>query len=412
MATDLSDALAVSLRPVLRAWEVWVADLLDTMPRPIDVPRAVADGPSPDRVLIVGSGPAVGWGVALHELALPGVIARALRAGTGRGAIVDVVADERWTIEDAGRALADADPATYDTVILALGTADVMTGMTSRAWRDALHHVLETWRDAAGAEGRLVITDVPRISALPALHGAVVRWADRRATEFSEIVRERIAGESGVTFVRLPESRDTAEEGRPRRTPGDYAFWGTTIATAMIDDLDRAAGATPLRTRPFEPMEAPRNELLVLSLAEHRTRLDRIVAVAAAAFRAPTALVTVLGVERQWHVARVGFPAESLSLEQSFCRRTVEHDGPLVVGDASRDARFADNPLVTGDAHVRFYAGVAIEAADGRRVGALCVLDAEPREEVTAAERALLASLARCIQRLLWEVDRAPQLAA
>ena len=49
MSTDLADAMAVSLRPVLRAWEAWAADARDSIPRPIDGPRAVADGPSPDR---------------------------------------------------------------------------------------------------------------------------------------------------------------------------------------------------------------------------------------------------------------------------------------------------------------------------------------------------------------------------
>lgn len=404
MATDMSDALAVSLRPVLRAWEAWVADLLETMPRPADLPRAIAEGPSPDRVLIVGAGPAVGWGVASHELALPGVVARALRAGTGRGAVVDVVADERWTIVDAGRALAAASLTRYDTVILALGTADVMTGMTSRVWRDALHDLIAQWRRTAGSAGRLVVTDVPRISSIPGLHGAVARWADRRAAEFSEIVRERVTSEEGVTLVRLPAVRTPADEAQRRRTPGDYALWGTTIAAAIMDDLDRAAGESPAPAR-FDPSQLRRNDLLVLSLAEHRTRLEWIATVAAAAFHAPIALVTVLGPDRQWHAARVRFSAESIPLDQSFCLYTVEYDEPLVVGDASLDPRFADNPLVTGPDHVRFYAGAAIEASDGRRIGALCVLDSEPRHDVTAAERALLASLARRVQNVIWSAE-------
>jgi hypothetical protein len=404
MATDMSDALAVSLRPVLRAWEAWVSDMLDSMPRPNDLPRAIAEGPTPDRVLIVGSGPAVGWGVASHELALPGVVARALRAGTGRGAVVDVIADERWTIEDAGRALASASLTRYDTVILALGTADVMTGMTSRAWRDALHDVLAQWRESAGSAGRLVITDVPRISSIPGLHGAVARWADRRANEFTEIVRERVGSEEGVWLVRLPRLRSGVEEAQRRRTPGDYALWGTTIAAAIMDELDRAAGGAPVASR-FDPSELRRNDLLVLSLSEHRTRLEWIAAVAAAAFRAPTALITVLGPDRQWHAARIRFSPESIPLDQSFCLYTVEHDEPLVVEDASLDPRFADNPLVTGADHVRFYAGAAIEASDGRRIGALCVIDSEPRHDVTAAERALLASLARRVQNVIWSAE-------
>lgn len=412
MATDLSDALAVSLRPVLRAWEGWVAGLLESMPRPADLPRAVAEGPSPDRVLIVGAGPAVGWGVVSHELALPGVVARALRAGTGRGAVVDVVADERWTLDDAARALDSASLTRYGTVILALGTADVMTGTTSRAWRDSLHHLLVRWRAAVGLDGRLVVTDVPRISAIPGLQGAVVRWADRRAGEFSDIVRERLTGEQGVTFVRLPPARPHDDDGMPRRTPDDYALWGTTIAAALMDELDRSAGMTASGTSRFDPSECRRNDMLFLSLAEHRTRLEWIATVAAAAFRAPVALITVLGPDRQWHAARVRFSAESIPLDQSFCLYTVEYDEPLIVEDATLDPRFADNPLVTGSDHVRFYAGAAIEASDGRRIGAICVIDTEPRHGVTAAERSLLTSLARRVQSVIWAAEGVVRSAA
>lgn len=405
MSTDLADAMAVALRPVLRAWEAWAADARDSIPRPIDGPRAVADGPSPDRVLLIGAGAAVGWGVVSHELALPGAVARALRAGTGRGAVVDVLADEGWGLSDIARELRDSSPGRYDVVVLVLGGADVLSGQTSRAWRDAIHELIEGWRATAGWATRLVVLEIPELGEIAGLHGAVLGWAERRAQELNEILRSRLATEAGVDVVRLPASpahRVAPDAGVSR---GDYALTGTVLASALMDELDRVVGVPVARRRTLGDADAARNDLLVLALAQHRARLDWIVAVAAAAFRAPTALVTVLGPDRQWHVARTGYPTDSLPIQDSFCLHAVELDEPLIVLDAQRDPRFADNPLVTGAQGVRFYAGTAIEGADGRPVGAVCIIDREPRTSVTAAERGLLVSLARRAQEVVWAAE-------
>ncbi len=405
MSTDLADAMAVSLRPVLRAWEAWAADARDSIPRPIDGPRAVADGPSPDRVLLVGAGAAVGWGVVSHELALPGAVARALRAGTGRGAVVDVLADERWGLSDIARELRDSSPGRYDVVVVVLGGVDVLSGQTSRAWRDAIHDLLEGWRSAAGWATRLVVLEIPELGEIPGLHGAVLGWAERRAQELNAILRARMATETGVDVVRLPAS--TAHGVAPDAivARGDYALTGTILASALMDELDRVVGVPVARRRALDASDAARNDLLVLALSQHRARLEWIVTVAAAAFRAPSALVTVLGPDRQWHVARTGQSTDSVPIQDSFCLYAVELDEPLIVLDAQRDPRFADNPLVTAPDGIRFYAGAAIEGADGRPVGAVCVIDREPRTSVTAAERGLLVSLARRAQEVVWAAE-------
>lgn len=405
MSTDLADAMAVSLRPVLRAWEAWAADARDSIPRPIDGPRAVADGPSPDRVLLVGAGAAVGWGVVSHELALPGAVARALRAGTGRGAVVDVLADERWGLSDIARELRDSSPGRYDVVVVVLGGVDVLSGQTSRAWRDAIHELMEGWRATAGWATRLVVLEIPEMGEIAGLHGAVLGWAERRAQELNEILGSRLETEAGVDVVRLPAS--PAHGVAPGRTVsrGDYALTGTILASALMDELDRVVGVPVARRRSLDAADAARNDLLVLTLSQHRARLEWIVAVAAAAFRAPSALVTVLGPDRQWHVARTGHPTESVPIQDSFCLYAVELDEPLIVLDAQRDPRFADNALVTAPDGIRFYAGAAIEGADGRPVGAVCVIDRDPRTTVTAAERSLLVSLARRAQEVVWAAE-------
>ncbi|GAA1684626.1 hypothetical protein GCM10009792_00600 [Microcella alkalica] len=405
MSTDLADAMAVSLRPVLRAWEAWASDARDAIPRPVDGPHAVADGPSPDRLLLVGAGGAVGWGVVSHELALPGSVARALRAGTGRGAVVDVLADERWGLSDIASALRSASPGRYDVVVVVLGAVDVLSGQTSRAWRDAIHDLLEGWRSTAGWATRLVVLQIPELGDLPGLHGAVVGWAERRANELNAILQAQLATERGIDVLRLPPAPALGLAPDAAISRGDYALTGTILAAALMDDLDRVVGVPVAQRRSLGAADAARNDLLVLALSQHRARLEWIVAVAAAAFRAPSALVTVLGPDRQWHVARTGPIAESVPIQDSFCLYAVELDEPLIVLDAQRDARFADNPLVTAPGGIRFYAGAAIEGADGRPVGAVCVIDREPRTSMTAAERGLLVSLARRAQEVVWAAE-------
>ena len=106
---------------------------------------------------------------------------------------------------------------------------------------------------------------------------------------------------------------------------------------------------------------------------------DRLVRLAAHATECPMALVTVLAGERQWFKARVGVALQETPREWAFCNAALAGGETFVVGDAAGDPRFAANPLVTGAPHIRFYAGVPLEDAQGRRFGTLCVLDREPR---------------------------------
>ncbi|HEY1227890.1 MAG TPA: GAF domain-containing protein, partial [Ramlibacter sp.] len=122
-------------------------------------------------------------------------------------------------------------------------------------------------------------------------------------------------------------------------------------------------------------------------------RFDRITRTAARLFGVPTALITLVDAERQWFKSRQGLQAESTPRRVSFCGHAVLQEGPLVVPDAKADPRFADNPLVTGEPHVRFYAGMPLHGSAGYRVGSLCVIDQVPRA-FSPEDIAALADLA------------------
>ncbi len=95
----------------------------------------------------------------------------------------------------------------------------------------------------------------------------------------------------------------------------------------------------------------------------------------------PTALISLVDDRRQWFKSRNGLALTETPRSQSFCSHALlTPDQPLIVPDATADARFADNPLVTGDSHIRFYAGVPLCSPEGQPLGTLCVLDTVPRE--------------------------------
>ena len=106
---------------------------------------------------------------------------------------------------------------------------------------------------------------------------------------------------------------------------------------------------------------------------------DRITRLVARTLRVPIALVSLVDSNRQWFKSRVGFNVLETPREFAFCSHTILQDDPLVVGDTTRDARFVDNPLVTGDPNVRFYAGAPIFASGGMALGSLCAIDVQPR---------------------------------
>jgi hypothetical protein len=112
------------------------------------------------------------------------------------------------------------------------------------------------------------------------------------------------------------------------------------------------------------------------------------------------ALITLVDSDRQWFKARVGVEQTGTSRDLSFCGHCIHHRNPFVVEDTHRDPRFADNPLVVGDPHIRFYVGVPLLLDGGSSVGALSVADRAPRT-ITDRQLKALESLARQISREL-----------
>ena len=105
-------------------------------------------------------------------------------------------------------------------------------------------------------------------------------------------------------------------------------------------------------------------ELRILGTAPE-PHFDAVCRTASALFSAPIALVALVEESHQWFKAKCGLAAEGTSREAAFCSHTILSDNILVVEDARQDPRFAANPLVTGEPHIRFYAGAPLVLRPG-----------------------------------------------
>lgn len=151
-------------------------------------------------------------------------------------------------------------------------------------------------------------------------------------------------------------------------------------APTPVDETERLADVRALNLLDTPPEE----------------RFDRIVKLAASIFDVPIAYIALIDADRQWFKSRCGVAADQTDRSISFCGHAIMGKDPLIVPDASKDDRFADNPLVVGDPYVRFYAGCPLAGPGGHNVATLCIADHMPRELSIGQVRQLrqLATLA------------------
>ncbi len=130
---------------------------------------------------------------------------------------------------------------------------------------------------------------------------------------------------------------------------------------------------------------------------EREESFDRLTRLASLITGAPIALISLVDEDRQWFKSRKGLEVDQTARDVSFCGHAILADEIMVIPDAALDDRFAENPLVTGDPFIRFYAGVPLIAREGYRLGTLCVLDTEPRPGLSPIEAEGLLELSRAV---------------
>ncbi|MDB5793021.1 MAG: diguanylate cyclase with and sensor [Massilia sp.] len=165
----------------------------------------------------------------------------------------------------------------------------------------------------------------------------------------------------------------------------------------MMQTPDRYLMAAP--RMPADEAERLRLlESLDLHGSEAEEVFDRVTRLVSRLLKVPIALFSLVGDKRQYFKSRVGVEVRDMPREHAFCGHAILQDQPLVVSDAASDPRFADNPLVTGAAGIRFYAGVPIRTSGGLAIGTLCALGQQVRV-LTADELCILIDLADIVQQ-------------
>lgn len=156
----------------------------------------------------------------------------------------------------------------------------------------------------------------------------------------------------------------------------------------------------PPPPREAERLEALRRTGLLDSSPERE--YDDFVLLASRICETPIALISLVDEKRQWFKARVGLDAAETPRDMAFCAHAIATEPPetLVVKDTLRDPRFVDNPLVTGNPEIRFYAGAPLMTGDDHALGTLCVIDRKPRALEPAQLEALQALARQLATRL------------
>ncbi len=157
--------------------------------------------------------------------------------------------------------------------------------------------------------------------------------------------------------------------------------------------------SAPLPVNETERLNALEEYNILDTLPE--AEFDDITRIASHVCGMPISLVTLLDQNRQWFKSKYGLDVAQTPREQAFCGYTIlDAEKPFIVNDASKDERFADNPLVVGEPNVAFYGGIPLVNPQGFVLGALCVIDHKPNN-LDKEQLRTLESLGRQIVALL-----------
>jgi len=128
---------------------------------------------------------------------------------------------------------------------------------------------------------------------------------------------------------------------------------------------------------------------------------DALTKVASIVCGTPISLISLIDSERQWFKSNQGLPLiDETPRDVAFCSHAILNEGMLEIPDTLLDDRFSDNPLVTGNPKIRFYAGSPIVLGDGHRIGTLCVIDRQPKH-LNDQQREILQHLAIAASAML-----------
>jgi phosphoribosyl 1,2-cyclic phosphodiesterase/CheY-like chemotaxis protein len=228
------------------------------------------------------------------------------------------------------------------------------------------------------------------------------QFGGRDALDLCRALREAAAGPNEPTIVIVAARQQEVDvDAGVRAGVTDWLLWPfkESYARTRVHRwvLRQACRWSPAPLPPDEESRLRALQDLRLLDTPPEERFDRYTRFAAKLFDTPIALVSLVDRDRQWFKSRQGLDETETPRETAFCAHAILGGEVLQVSDALQDARFADNPLVTGPPRLRFYAGAPLAAADGSLVGTLCLIDHRSRE-LDEQQLGLLRDLADLVE--------------
>lgn len=230
------DALRIAvISPWIERWLLTAPTSWRTLSEPDGGPAsAVAVGPDPDRILLIGAGIAMGYGTASHDLALPGRIARQVSERTGRGVRIDVVASEDLTVDSALEILTVARLREVDVIITTPGTLESLLLMPGSTWRSRVEYLLDHFSANAPASLQVLCVAAPEMSKIVRMPRLLGWLTDFSARRLNAALEAACTGRPNVQFVPF---RPTERAGRGG-TGRTYERWATLLAPFVANALE------------------------------------------------------------------------------------------------------------------------------------------------------------------------------
>ena len=180
------------------------------------------------------------------------------------------------------------------------------------------------------------------------------------------------------------------------------------MGNAVLTLTGRLWFCPAMKGREIVKAQVPSNEIERLAALKEYHILDTgteqsyddITTLAAHICKVPIVMISLVDEFRQWFKSRLGLEQQQTPREVAFCAHAILQNEPFTVSDVARDRRFADNALVKGEPHIRFYAGIPLINPEGLALGTLCVVDRQPRR-LSAAQQKALQALSRQVMALL-----------
>ncbi|WP_104082983.1 SGNH/GDSL hydrolase family protein [Cryobacterium sp. Y11] len=389
----------VAAAGMMRTWAAISMQGSVTVPQPSDTPQAHSPGLDSDRILLLGSGPAAGWGVRSHDLALPGSLARALSTRTRRGADVALIASSIGLIASAQVQLRSTDLRRVDAVVILLGVGDALHLTAQHTWQLHLTRLLNFLERHTNDSVYIYVQGIQPIRALPIFDSLGGSIADRHARSLNAITERVCLSMRRCVFVPEPEKAFVAPSGLYDST--DYRHWAEFLAEKMFGRLN-------VMPRAFFPVslgstQAPQRPVPIRGEGTGQiergrdARLNHIVALAQQSFGTASALFAVRD-RASVHIRSIAGPSLcGPAWNDSISAIVVRARGVVVVPDTLADRRLRRKSYVIGAPYMRFYAGFPIESASGERIGTLGVFDPKPRPD-SGIDAVLLRQLALMVQ--------------